>query len=293
VRRRLRAVLPRLHVLPALSGRLDQWTEWLVRTRYAGWSDEEIAESLEYLARTRDRVLDGAAIVSGEAVADVGAGTGLITLGAVERVGSEGDVLAIDVSIDALEELRRKSLAPNISYLVGSADVLPLSDASIDGVMTRSVLIYVDDKAEAAREFARVLRAGGRVSLFEPVNQRNLRLWESIDLSPLGPLAGRVREWTEESYANTEDSMLNFVEDDLVRFFADAGMVDVQLELRADETELSGERYLNQVGAPGRPTMLQRLQEAFPEDAERLAAFIGGRTIRTRVAGAFLTARKP
>jgi arsenite methyltransferase len=290
---RLRALLPRLHVLPALSGELDQWAEWLVRTRYAGWSEAEIADSLAFLGRTRDRVLDGAGIATGETAADVGAGIGLLTLGAVDRVGPDGEVIAIDISVDALEELRANSTAPNISYLLGSADVLPLPDASVDAVMTRSVLIYVDDKAEAAREFARVLRPGGRVSLFEPINQRNLRLWQGIDLSPLGSLADRVREWTEASYANADDPMLNFLESDLVRFLADAGLADVDLELRAVEEELPGERYLNQVGAPGRPTLLQRLREAFPDDTERLVAFIGERSVRTRVEGVFLTGGRP
>src|SRR5439155_21086938 len=147
LRSRLRALLPRLHVLPALSGQLDQWAEWLVRTRFAGWTQKEVANALEELGRWRDRVLDGARVDVGETVADVGAGTGLLTLGAVERVGPDGDVLALDVSVDALEELRRNTSAPNISYLVGRADVLPLPDESVDVVLTRSVLIYVDDKA--------------------------------------------------------------------------------------------------------------------------------------------------
>jgi arsenite methyltransferase len=37
-------------------------------------------------------------------------------------------------------------------------------------VTTRSVLIYVEDKAPAFEEFFRVLRPGGRLSLYEPIN---------------------------------------------------------------------------------------------------------------------------
>jgi arsenite methyltransferase len=291
---RLRALLPRLHLLPALSERLDHWAEWLVRTRYAGWSDAEIAASLELLGAWRDRVLDGAELAAADVVADVGAGTGLLTLGAVERVGPDGDVIALDISVDALEELRAHATAANIFYLVGRADVLPLPDASIDAIVTRSVLIYVDDKAEVAREFHRVLHTGGRVSLFEPINRRNLRLAEAVDVSPLGELGDRLRAWNESSYANADDPMLNFDENDLVRFFRDAGFGDVELELGDTEDELAGARYLDQVGAPGRPTVRQRWQEDFaPAEVEQLVSFLSSRTIRTRVHHVFVTARKP
>jgi len=37
-------------------------------------------------------------------------------------------------------------------------------------VTTRSVLIFVQHKHAAFREFHRVLRPGGRVSIFEPIN---------------------------------------------------------------------------------------------------------------------------
>ncbi len=239
-------------------------------------------------------MLDGAQIRAGETVADVGAGTGLLALGAVSRVGPDGDVLAIDISVDALEELRANTGAPNLSYLVGGAEVLPLMDEAVDAVVTRSVLIYVDDKVEAAREFHRVLRSDGRVSLFEPINSRNLRLYEALDLAPLGGLGERLRARTDAAYANPDDPMLNFDESDLERFFAAAGFADVRLELGQDEHEVQGERYLNQVGAPGRPTILQHWQEHFPEeDADRLATFVRERTIPLRYPHAFLTARKP
>ncbi len=239
-------------------------------------------------------MLDGARIRADETVADVGAGTGLLALGAVARVGPDGDVLAIDISVDALEELRANTTAPNLSYLVGSAEVLPLMDEAVDAVVTRSVLVYVDDKAEAAREFRRVLRCDGRVSLFEPINSRNLRLYQGVDLAPLGELGERVRARTDAAYTDPDDPMLNFDESDLERFFAEAGFVDVRLELGADEHEVQGERYLNQVGAPGRPTILRHWQEQFSEeDAGRLAEFVRRRTIPLRFPYAFLTARKP
>ena len=59
------------------------------------------------------------------------------------------------------------------------------------------------------------------------------------------------------------------------------------------EQEIPGDRYLTQVGAPGRPTTIERWRAAFaPQDVERLSVFVAERKIPTRVQHAFVTARK-
>jgi ubiquinone/menaquinone biosynthesis C-methylase UbiE len=82
-------------------------------------------------------------------------------------VGEDGEVLAVDMSVDALEELRLVSTAANVSYLLGSAEVLPLPDESVDVVIARFEPSNMLDSATTARELYRVLRHGGRASIFE------------------------------------------------------------------------------------------------------------------------------
>jgi arsenite methyltransferase len=292
VRGRLRPLLPRLHLLPALSKQLDQWAEWLVRTRFEGRSEEELEEMLSELAAFRDTVLDNARLRPGDTVADVGAGTGLLTVGAAERIAPDGEVVAIDISVDALEAMRRACTAPNVFYLIGSADVLPLPDESVDVVLTRSVLIYIQDKAEVAREFFRVLNRGGRLSIFEPINRRNTRLSEVVDF---GHLREQLAEWERQDYEDPDDPMLNFDEHDLERLFRDAEFVDVTGDLRPGEGEMSADRALTAVGAPGRLSLLDAWAEDFPPDVvERLAAAVRAQgTIRRAWPQLYLTARKP
>jgi len=246
---------------------------------------------LAELATFRETVLDGANLQPADTVADIGAGTGLLTLAAAERA-PDGDVFAIDVSVDALEELRRISTTPNVFFLIGSADVLPLPDESLDVIVTRSVLIYVNDKNEAAREFFRTLRADGRLSIFEPINRRNTRLADVVDF---GELHGRVTEWERARYGDPDDPMLNFDQRDLEQAFNDAGFTDIRSDLRATERAIPPERTLNVVGAPGRLSLLAAWGEDFPpQTVEQLAAAVrAAGPIRRTWPAVYLTAVKP
>jgi ubiquinone/menaquinone biosynthesis C-methylase UbiE len=101
--------------------------------------------------------------------------TGSFALAAADLVGPSGTVIFSD-SQALLEHARsvaeRRGLAGRASFVRASAEDLgPIADASVHVVTTRSVLIYVYDKRRAFREFHRVLRPGGRVSIFEPINR--------------------------------------------------------------------------------------------------------------------------
>jgi arsenite methyltransferase len=97
----------------------------------------------------------------------------------------------------------------------------------VDVVVTRSVLIYVADKAHAATEFHRVLRPGGRVSLFEPINSQYKSLADA-DLSDLEPARSRVLErW--RSGGDPGGAMARFDDRDLVGCFVDVGFETVEL----------------------------------------------------------------
>jgi arsenite methyltransferase len=137
-----------------------------------------------------ERVLEAAALRPGDTVLDVGAGLGVLTLAAHERIG-DGWVIAVDPSVGALEELLELAHAANASgimYLVGDAEVLPLPDASVDVAVLGSTLVHVAGTGAVARELARVLRPGGRLSLRQPLHRDDTSLSSAIDRSPLGEL---------------------------------------------------------------------------------------------------------
>jgi ubiquinone/menaquinone biosynthesis C-methylase UbiE len=193
----------------------------------------------ELLYPVRDTVLDKARLQPGDIVHDVGTGDGLVAFGAVERLGPSGQVVFSDISRDLLDHCRAAAAAEGLldrcRFVVASADSLDgVADASVDVVTTRSVLIYVKDKAAALRAFYRVLRPGGRISVFEPVNvlMRDPGRLLGYDMTPVKPLAARLEAFYESIQPPGADPMLDFDVRDLVWHAERAGFASIGLELR-------------------------------------------------------------
>jgi len=269
---------------------MSGWAEWLL--------DHGQADAASIAQATR--VLEAAALRPGDTVLDLGAGHGLLTLAAHERIG-DAWVLAVDPSVGALEELLRAAHevgANGIMYLVGDAEVLPLPDSSVDVAIARSVLVHVADTGAAVRELARVLRTGGRLSLREPLNRGGTYLATAVDWSPLGALGSRVVElWAEGA---TADPLMQLDTDALTAQLAEAGFTEVAtaVEDPGEEwlvTEESVEARLDATGAPGLPSLRERWREALaPGEVEALVAHLkglAGTTIQFRRPQLFLAAQ--
>jgi len=151
----------------------------------------------------------------------------------------------------------------------------------VDVVTTRSVLIYVPRKSAAFREFARVLRPYGRISLFEPINRfasRDGSTWMGYDLSPLDDIAAKLRAEYDAPQPPDTDPMLDFDERDLIRLAQEAGFFPVQLRLDVDikPTEpRSWDVFLNTAGNPNIPTLAEAMQRSLTtRERQRLSAHL-------------------
>ncbi len=65
----------------------------------------------------------------------------------------------------ATGEAERLGLADRVRFTVGDTEQLPLHDSEVDAVICECAFCTFPDKPKAASEFARVLKAGGRVGL--------------------------------------------------------------------------------------------------------------------------------
>ncbi len=153
----------------------DVWSDWLLHLRHAG--DSAFADVVRAeVERYADRVLHAARLSPGMTLADIGAGEGLIAFRAIERIGHTLRVLIADVSAPMLRHAEsiaiQRQVQSQCTFVQCAADRLEgIPDASVDVITTRAVLAYVADKSAALREFYRVLKRGGRISIAEPIFQ--------------------------------------------------------------------------------------------------------------------------
>ncbi len=261
----------------------DRWADWLAVRRFGG--DPEIQRRFEEeLARRRDRVLDLAELAPGETLLDVGCGEGLIGFGALER--DAGHVFFSDISSDLLAFCREAAdelgALDRCSFVQASAEKLSgIGDASVDVVTTRSVLIYVADKRSALAEFARVLRPGGRISLFEPINRFGIRdgaTWAGYDVGPLGEAGEKVRAIYARLQPDDSDPMLDFDERDLLRLAEEAGFFPIRAYLEAEIRPVeprAWESFLAMADNPNIPTLAEAMDEALTaEERERVTEYL-------------------
>jgi SAM-dependent methyltransferase len=122
-------------------------------------------------------------------VADVGAGTGKLTRVLTQAPGAE--VVAVDPDLEMLAALREA--VPGVPTFRGSAERMPLPDASVDAAVLGQAWHWVEPIAASA-ELGRVVRSGGVLGL----------IWNIRD-----ERADWVRRLTEIMHSSPAENMVN------------------------------------------------------------------------------------
>jgi SAM-dependent methyltransferase len=266
----------------------DRWAQWLL-SRRDGDSETIRARGEPSLAGFRDGVLTRAELRPDDVVLDVGCGTGLIGFAALERLGPSGRVIFSDVSDELLDQCRRAAGGDSrCSFVRTSADELTgVEDESVDVVTMRSVLIYSDRKEAAFREFFRVLRPGGRLSVFEPINrflvEHGPHRMFGLPETPVDDLLAKISlVYLHAASATDARTMVDFDERDMLTWAEAAGFDAVELDYRA-ELRASADPIVDWEGLkrtapnPLAPTYGEAIAGVLTaEERERLDAYMEG-----------------
>ena len=142
--------------------------------RYAGVMSYEGARWLDREERDveeePDRALNAISIAKGATVADVGAGSGYMTVRMAERVGPAGRVYATDIQPQMLAMLRErldKERIGNVTLVQGAVDDPRLPPASIDLILMVDVYHEFSQPQQMLRGMLAALKPGGRMVLLE------------------------------------------------------------------------------------------------------------------------------
>lgn len=115
----------------------------------------------------RERVLELGQVSTGDAVLDVGCGTGTLAILAKERVGPSGKAHGIDASAEMIARARRKAgrATADVSFQEAIVEDMPFAAPTFDVVLSTLMFHHLPRsvRERCAREMRRVARAGGRV----------------------------------------------------------------------------------------------------------------------------------
>ncbi len=152
---------------------------------------------------------------AGETVLDLGSGGGADVLISARRVGPAGRAIGLDMT-DEMLELARANAAEagvsNVEFVRGYIEDIPLTDGSVDVVISNCVINLAADKRKVLTEVARVLRPDGRLAVSDVIADPGMDDATRADMAAwTGCIAGAL---SEQEFRSA---------------LADAGMVDVEI----------------------------------------------------------------
>jgi ubiquinone/menaquinone biosynthesis C-methylase UbiE len=123
------------------------------------------------------------ALEPGMTVADIGAGTGALTVPIAKRIGPSGKVYSTDINPDRLKDLRaaaQKNHLDNIVVVEGAAAATNLPESCCDAIFIRDVYHHFTDPPAIDRSLFASLKPGGRLAIIDFVAEKGSELPQGV-----------------------------------------------------------------------------------------------------------------
>ncbi|MFH0702051.1 MAG: methyltransferase domain-containing protein [bacterium] len=284
---------------------IENWTEWLKNSRFSYMNEIQKEQTLRWLFQVRDKILDRACLKSGDTLIDIGTGTGLLAFKAYDFLKDSGKIIASDTSEDCITECKKVAKTCNIiegmDFLLSDAANIKLEENSVDIVVMRSVLVHILDKISAIKEFYRILKPGGRISIFEPIIKSNTKYYQLINPINFSNY-DKLKEVEYKIMTNENDPITNFDDKSLVNDFKLAGFKDIDLDLGTEESnyQVSAgmiEPWFNSPPSPGSLTLKEKFLkyldiEEINDYINKLKSELDGKSITVKSFSAYISAKK-
>jgi arsenite methyltransferase len=164
-----------------------------------------------------------ASLILGEVVVDLGSGGGFDSFLASKQVGESGKVIGVDMTPEMISRARNNALKggyTNTEFRLGEIEHLPISDESVNVIISNCVINLSPDKQQVFNEAFRVLKSGGRLAISDIVTTAQLP--EEIK-QDLDSLAGCI-------------SGASFI-DEITLMLSKSGFKDISVEAKDESRE--------------------------------------------------------
>ena len=165
---------------------------------------DEMRQSF-FSVNVRETAIEVANVEKNKIAADIGAGTGFITEGLIER-GVK--IIAVDQSEAMINKMKDKFREKDsIDYRIGESENLPIENDSVDYVFSNMYLHHTESPLKAIREMARILKKEGTLVITD-ADEHNFEFLR-----------------TEQ-----HDRWLGFKRDDIEKWFKSAGLKNIRID---------------------------------------------------------------